>query len=129
MIYVVDTDVVSYGFRNAPEFAPFKPLLAGNQAFVSFMTIAELAYWGVSRNWGQNRRQQLRTYVDRQFRVYPVTRSLCQLWAEVTMDARRQGRVINAADAWIAATAIRLGVPLITHNRRDFDDLPGLKLA
>jgi predicted nucleic acid-binding protein len=104
-------------------------LLVGNQAFVSFMTIAELAFWGVSRNWGQNRRQRLTTYVDRQFRVYPVTRSLCQLWADVTMDARRQGRVINSADAWIAATAIGLAAPLVTNNRRDFDYLLGLTLA
>lgn len=128
-LYVVDTDVVSYGFRGAPEFAPFKPRLVGNQAFVSFMTVAELDYWGESRNWGEARRRQLQTYVDRHFGVYPATRRLCRLWSEVTAEGRRQGRVINTADAWIAATAIQLAAPLMTRNRKDFEFLSHLTLA
>lgn len=64
--YVVDTDVVSYGFRQDTRFDFYRPLLAGNQAFVSFMTIAELEFWGSSRNWGgQGRRQQLEAYIRR----------------------------------------------------------------
>ena len=55
-----------------------------------------------------------------QFTIVLVDRSLCRTWAEVGDRARRSGRPIQAADAWIAATAIALGVPLITNNRDDF---------
>jgi tRNA(fMet)-specific endonuclease VapC len=34
--------------------------------------------------------------------------------------ARRNGRPISAADAWVAATALHLDVPLVTHNKSDF---------
>jgi len=34
--------------------------------------------------------------------------------------AKRNGRPIAAADAWIAATALHLGVPLISHNKNHF---------
>jgi predicted nucleic acid-binding protein len=40
--------------------------------------------------------------------------------------ARRNGRPIVAADAWIAATALYLGAPLITHNKTDFVGVDGL---
>lgn len=33
---------------------------------------------------------------------------------------------ISAADAWIAATALLYGVPLVTHNRKDFEGIDGL---
>jgi predicted nucleic acid-binding protein len=42
------------------------------------------------------------------------------LWAEAMDSAKRNGRPIAAADAWVAATALHLGVPLISHNRNHF---------
>lgn len=41
---------------------------------------------------------------------------------------RRNGRPIAAADAWVAATALHLGVPLITHNRNHFIGVDGLNV-
>ena len=37
-----------------------------------------------------------------------------------------KGHPINAGDAWIAATALRHDLPLVTHNRSDFEHIPGL---
>jgi predicted nucleic acid-binding protein len=44
----------------------------------------------------------------------------------VVVGARRRGRVIQAADAWIAATALLLRVPLVTHNASNFAGISGL---
>jgi predicted nucleic acid-binding protein len=46
----------------------------------------------------------------------------------VTVAARARGRRIDCADAWIAATALRAGAPLITHNRGDYLGVPDLTL-
>jgi len=35
---------------------------------------------------------------------------------------------LGLADAVIAATALHLGVPVLTRNRRDFDRVPGLEV-
>jgi len=35
------------------------------------------------------------------------------------------GREIACGDAWIAASAIRRGATLLTHNAKDFEDIPG----
>jgi predicted nucleic acid-binding protein len=43
--------------------------------------------------------------------------------------ARRNGRRIETADAWIAATALLYDVPLLTHNKADYLGVPGLRLS
>ncbi len=39
------------------------------------------------------------------------------MWAEVTVAAQARGFRIECADAWIAATALRHDVPLVTHGQ------------
>ena len=58
----------------------------------------------------------------------PYECDLCTKWAEVTVEAQAAGRRIDCADAWIAATAVLTGSPLITHNRNDYLGVPGLTL-
>ena len=60
------------------------------------------------------------------YRPHPFDPDLCERWAHVTVMARRLGRPIQHADAWIAATALLHNVPLITHNRDDYAGVPGL---
>ena len=83
------------------------------------MTIAELDRWALHRNWGTDRQERMATFLE-QFTIILVDRALCQTWAQVGDLARRNGRPIQAADAWIAATAVALGVPLVTNNHEDY---------
>ena len=39
--------------------------------------------------------------------------------------ARLRGRTYRSRDAWIAATALLLGVPLVTHNGADYVGIDG----
>ena len=55
-----------------------------------------------------------------------ATNTLCDRWAEATDSARRAGRPIASADAWIAATALQQGVPLVTHNGMHYAGVAGL---
>jgi len=124
---VVDTDVVSFLFKNHPIAELYKSHLSGRTPLISFMTVAELERWAIQSKWSQTRRHWLLLHLDR-FIVAPFNRRLCTLWAEVTVAARSRGCRIECADAWIAATAIRYDVPLVTHNREDYLGVPGLKL-
>jgi predicted nucleic acid-binding protein len=124
---VVDTDVVSYLFKSHPIAHQYLPDLKDRTPMISFMTLAELERWALDARWGESRRTRLRQYLD-QFAVLPYNRDLCTKWAEVTVAAQASGRRIDCADAWIAATALLSGVPLITHNRNDYLGVPGLTL-
>jgi len=122
---VVDTNIVSYLFKRDSRAELYHPHLAGRLLLISFMTLAELDRWVLERNWGAARRASLAAHL-RQFTVYPYDRALCRQWAEVTHQARLRGRPIQCADAWVAATAMLYGAPLITHDPRDYAGVPGL---
>jgi tRNA(fMet)-specific endonuclease VapC len=122
---VIDTDVVSLLFKRDTRAEAYKQHLVGRKLVVSFMTVAELEAWALIRNWGEPRRSRMREHL-RNFVTYPFELPLCRKWAEVTAAARANGRQIGCADAWIAATAVLHDIPLITHNRNDFNGVPGL---
>jgi predicted nucleic acid-binding protein len=42
--------------------------------------------------------------------------------------ARKRGRPVAPADAWIAATALLLDVPLVTHNSSHYEGIDGLRV-
>ncbi len=124
---VVDTDVVSYLCKNDSRAPLYRPHLQGQLLPISFMTVAELEFWTVQRGWGSARRARLEQHL-RNVTMQPVSRDLCRVWGEVTAGARRKGRPIECADAWIAATALIHGVPLVTHNARDYAGVDHLTL-
>ena len=124
---VVDTDVVSMLFKGDTRALAYRPHITGRLLGISFMTLAELERWSLERNWGQRRKLELAQYLTR-YTVLPVSRELCGKWAEVSFAAKRKGRPIQTADAWIAASALHYRVPLITNNRGDYSAVDGLTL-
>ncbi len=125
---VVDTDVVSFLFKNHAVGFLYDPEIEGRTALVSFMTLAELTQWSLQYGWSPQRRHWLELYLAR-FTVVPSSEGLCRKWAEVMVAARAAGRRIECADAWIAATALEYDAPLATHNRRDYLGVPGLRIV
>lgn len=124
-IRVIDTDVWSYLYKGRDEGELYQPHLFGCILVVSFQTQAELMRWAVSAGWGPRRRQHLESRL-RKYVIEHSSYALSLRWAEAMESGRRNGRPIAAADAWIAATALYLGVPLITHNRKHFIGVDGL---
>jgi tRNA(fMet)-specific endonuclease VapC len=124
---VVDTDVVSYVFKNHPFGSRYDAELTGRIALISFMTVAEIERWVLQYRWGSQRIQLLRAFLQR-FTVVPSSPDLCLAWAEVMVAAQAAGRRIESADAWIAATALLHDAPLLTNNRNDYLGVTGLTL-
>jgi tRNA(fMet)-specific endonuclease VapC len=124
---VIDTDVISYIFKGDTRGASYYPHLSGKFALISFMTLAELRQWALLRNWGDARRQQLEDFLH-DYIVIHSNHQLCSKWGEATRSAIRNGRPIDSADAWVAATALLHGAPLVTHNRNHYVGIDGLIL-
>ena len=118
-IRVIDTDVWSYLYKGSLEAKLYEPHLFGNVLVISFQTQAELLRGAIAANWGVTRRQQLESRLQK-YIVEPSSYRLSLLWAEAMDSAKRNGRPVGAADAWVAATALHLDVPLISHNRNHF---------
>jgi tRNA(fMet)-specific endonuclease VapC len=124
---VVDTDVVSFLYKRDTRAKLYERHLNDPPFIVSFMSLAELRRWTLERNWGPSRRQELEDYLAR-YLVLHSDDLLCDWWAKAMGSARLRGRPIGAADAWIAATALLLDVPLVTHNGAHYKGVDRLRV-
>ena len=124
-VAIVDTDVVSMLFKGDTRARAYRIHVAGRLLGISFMTLAELERWSLERGWGPRRKLELAEHLSH-YAVLPVSRELCVKWAEVAFAAKRRGRPIQTADAWIAASALHYQVPLITNNQSDYSLIDGL---
>jgi tRNA(fMet)-specific endonuclease VapC len=88
------------------------------------MTVAELLRWAEQHAWGENKLTQLKHTIQN-YVVLHSDNDICWHWAKVRSI---KGRPMPEGDAWIAATALRYDLPLITHNVKDFEHLQNLGL-
>jgi tRNA(fMet)-specific endonuclease VapC len=98
---------------------------------ISAMTASELLH-GVHRAESALRRGRREQFVETVLRGVPVipftleiARTHSQLWA----DQQKTGTLIGAHDLLIAATAITHGLTLLTHDKRHFERVEGLKFT
>lgn len=124
---VVDTDVISFLFKSHPLASAYQTILAGKPLAVSLITIAEIEYGMEVKNWGANRRELMRRFLDRFTLLLPDVET-ARLWARIKAACENKGRPITFADAWIAAAALQLNAPLATHNASDYAAVESLVL-
>ncbi|MCC5876863.1 MAG: type II toxin-antitoxin system VapC family toxin [Candidatus Sumerlaeia bacterium] len=125
---MLDTNIISYLWKNDPIAQRYTPHLEGRILVISFVTVGELYFWAEDAGWGKKRRQLLETNL-RNFIVVPSDHEIARCYGRVVRERKRQGRPITLNDAWIAASAIRHGVKLVTHNAKDFEGISDLDVV
>src|SRR5262249_31390804 len=125
---VIDTDVLSFIFKEHTRGDLYLPHLNSKLVVISFMPLAETDCWALERHWGRTKREQMEEFL-KQFVVSPFNRDLCHNWAQAMHSARRNGRPIQTADGRVAPTALLHGIPLVTHNLKHFLGVDGLKVV
>jgi tRNA(fMet)-specific endonuclease VapC len=103
----------------------YRAFLSGRLPVISAQTLAEIDHWPERGGWGAARRGELERFLHA-FPVEYPDREVCRLWGYLTAAARKSGFVVPPTDAWQAATALRLKVPLVTHNERNYRGIPDL---
>lgn len=124
---LLDTNILGYLYRKDPLGDLYAAKIEGFGSLMAFQTLAEIRFGMERANWGKARRADQEQFLAR-FRVIFPTPQTCTLWAAVRAAARRSGKQTDTADAWIAATALALKCPLVTHNAADFSGIAGLNL-
>jgi len=124
---VVDTDVVSFVFKTHALAPAYQAILAGRAIAVSLITLAEIEYGMEAKNWGTTRRDLMRRFLAR-FTVLLPDAETARVWARIKSGCDKKGRPVAFADAWIAAAAVQLNIPLVTHNASDYSSVENLTI-
>lgn len=96
---------------------------------VSMITIGELRAGVLTAADPDARRRRLQSLLAAlELDPVPVDEQVAEAWANLYVACGRTGKRMPINDSWIAATAIALGVPIVTQDR-DYADVPGLMVV
>ena len=107
--------------------AAYEPHIQNRLLAITFITVGELYFGAEKRGWGERKRRALETTL-RNFVVIPYDHEIARCYGRLVAECDRKGRPISPNDAWIAACTVRHGVPLVTHNVKDFEDITALQV-
>ena len=131
MSWLLDTDVICQPAQrhgNAHVIAWLEQ--EKDRCYTSSVVIAQLACWIQSKEGRQ--RQALQVWLTRLVeamhgRIHGFNVSVAFVWAEQERLLEKAGQRMPVEDSYIAATARRHGLTIVTGNERDFRR-PGLKV-
>lgn len=136
-VVVVDTGIASAILagsqrqREAEVLARYDTHLRGKSLVLSFATVSELRYGRLKSGWGEARTRRMEDWFGEVAAVVMPDNDLVTVCATLRDRCRREGRAlhekIHDSDRWIASTAIRYGIPLLSDDGI-FEDVPDLML-
>lgn len=119
---MLDTDTCIYAMSAAKGFEPKLPL---GDCVISVVVLGELE-WGVLHSKRvESNRDALEGWLAA-VRVVDLGIEVARRYGKLRASLAAAGQLIGPNDLWIAAHALSLGLPLITHNRREFGRVPEL---
>ena len=123
---LLDTSVVSLMFKGDQRSDFCLAHVNGQRAVVCFQTIEEMWFGAYKSGWGAGQKNQLALHLEQYEVVWPDPET-ADISANLRVEREMSGRRLNTADAWIAATALRLSCPLASDDG-DFEGIPQLSL-
>jgi len=127
--YLLDSNLVIPYLADDPATVPLIERLASEGIAISIITYLEV-YQGTLRSADPERAQE---QFERFLAVVPtlsLSPAVARRCARLREDLKGRGRRVRdrALDLVIAATALEHGLPLVTRNLADYEDIPELSL-
>lgn len=125
---VLDTNVLSELVKLRPNTAISERVLSAPEGtlFASEVTRFELRFGALLNPAADRLWARIQILVLPIPTWVPVSAAISERAAFIMAMLRRKGRPSDVIDPFIAATALELGLPVVTHNVRHFDPVDGL---
>lgn len=128
MPYLLDTDILRYYLDDVADAVALVTRLISGGVALSIISYMEL-YQGTLQTPDPVRAERQLGALLETVPILPLSPAVARRCAHLREDLRRDGKRVRqrALDLIIAATALEHGLTLVTRNRDDFADLPGLQ--
>ena len=130
MRVVLDTNVLSELVKPVPNASVSQMILDApvDRLFASEVTRYELRYGALMHPRPEHIWARIQALILPIPAWLDVSAEISERTAVIAATLDRQGRTIGAIDPFIAATALVLGCPVVTHNVRHFELIDGLQV-
>ncbi len=127
--YLADTNILGYFVRNSSETLQKRMLsaLKKQELAISAITRAETRF-GLTLLQADDKRRRTVDLLLNELTVFPWTLEAADRYGELAAQLQQSGQAIGVMDTQIAAHALVLGLPLVTHNTKHFKRVPELKI-
>jgi len=127
MTHLLDTNVCIAAMRGNPQVLRHLRSHAPADCGVSMVSLYEL-YAGVERcRQPASERHKVDAFV-RPLQLLPFDQIAAAHTARIRWQLEQKGKVIGPYHLMLAGQALALGLPLVTHNIREFKRVPGIML-
>lgn len=125
---LIDTDTLSYFFRNNPDVVEKLDKYLKEYGFINLSVIT---YYEVLNGlYFKDAKKQLKRFEEfvKLNQVLPLTDDIAKKAAEVYAELRKKGKTVGHNDILIASTAMTNNMTLITNNEKHFKGIEGLDM-
>lgn len=127
-MYLLDTNTCIYFLKNSFPTLTQKLLDTDpSELFISSITVFELAYGAMKSKWGEKTRQKLAMFLA-PFTILPFDSEDAMVAGRIRGALEQHGTPIGPYDVQIAAQALAKGLTVLTHNMKEFQRVPDLRV-
>ncbi len=127
MIYLLDTDISSYIMKRfSPSLVERVKGFSVRELKVSVVTVFELEFGILRSDRPEALRRVVRAFLEN-VEILPWTSAAAVHSGAIRAELADRGQPIGAYDLQIAGHARSLGATLVTHNRKEFSRVLGLR--
>ena len=127
-MFLIDTNILVYAMCGRyPKIKARLEEIPPNLVKVSAITAMELEYGAAKSCWSERTRLKMRLFLSA-YKKIPFGSQDAVACAQIRRFLESEGNIIGAYDTLIAAQCLTRDLILVTHNLREFQRVPGLKL-
>ena len=126
--YMLDTNIVIYTIKNKPGEVREAFKAHDGQLCISAVTLMELMYGAEASAAVERNLRDIEGFAAR-LDVFPYDNEAAAHTGQLRAELRKIGRPIGPYDEMIAGHARSRGLVVVTHNIKQFENVPGIRLA
>jgi len=127
MMFLLDTDTCSAYLKRRPG-ATHRFMQHSGRLHTTSVVLGELYTWAYRRTDPVPTLQAINNDLLPQFVVLNFDADCAHEFGKVRATLMKRGRPVDTVDLQIAATAVIHDLTVVTHNTKDYRDIPGLRL-
>ena len=126
--YMLDTNIAIYTIKNKPSEVREAFKAHDRQLCISAVTLMELMYGAEASAAVERNLRDIEGFAAR-LDVFPYDNEAAAHTGQLRAELRKIGRPIGPYDEMIAGHARSRGLVVVTHNIKQFENVPGIRLT